>query len=229
MKRPNLSFLPFDKRRIGSFAVTCAMLWAIASVAQSDNWQSLWDGKTLDGWEHVGPGGFSIQDGLLKTEGGMGLLWYTKQKFTSGDTVRVVFKTTSERSNSGVYIRFPDPPKDPWYGVHYGYEVQIDGAGDDWHCTGSIYSLSKAIERAQKVPGEWNTMDVEFKGTDETIVHLNGKLVNDFHGNSTDVPKRVKWFEPVRGPRATTGYIGLQNHDSASTVFFKEVLYKPGH
>jgi Domain of Unknown Function (DUF1080) len=195
---------------------------------QSEGWQSLWDGKSLNGWEHVGPGGFSIQEGLLKTEGGMGLLWYTKQKFSSGDSIRVVFKTTSEHSNSGVYIRFPEPPKDPWYPVHNGYEVQIDGAGDDWHCTGSIYSLSKAIERTQKPPGEWNTMDVEFKDA-ETIVHLNGKLVNDFHGNTADVPKRVKWFEPVRGPRANTGYIGLQNHDGSSTVFFKEVLYRPGH
>jgi hypothetical protein len=37
------------------------------------------------------------------------------------------------------------------------------------------------------------------------------------------VPERKQWFEPVRGPRPDTGYIGLQNHDQNSTVYFKEV------
>jgi len=49
--------------------------------------------------------------------------------------------------------------------------------------------------------------------------------VNDF-SNDQPVPERKQWFEPVRGPRADTGYIGLQNHDAASTVYFKEVSVK---
>lgn len=215
------------KRLAYVFATIPLLFAAIASVqpgqaeAEKD-WKQLWDGKTLEGWEHVGPGGFTIEDGLLKTDGGMGLLWFTKRKFGTGDTIRVVFKTTSLHSNSGVYIRFPEPPKDAWYPVHNGYEVQIDGAGDDWHCTGAIYSLSPAKERTQKAPGEWNTMEITFKNF-ETLVKLNDKLVNDFFGDAPNVPERTKWYEPVRGPRANTGYIGLQNHDSNSTVYFKEV------
>jgi hypothetical protein len=34
------------------------------------------------------------------------------------------------------------------------------------------------------------------------------------------------WFEPVRGPRAEYGYIGLQNHDRRTTVYFREVAAK---
>jgi hypothetical protein len=30
----------------------------------------------------------------------------------------------------------------------------------------------------------------------------------------------------VRGPRPDSGYIGLQNHDRRSTVYFKEVSVK---
>ena len=41
----------------------------------------MFDGKDLNGWEHVGPGRFVLEDGLLKTEGGMGLLWYKGRKF----------------------------------------------------------------------------------------------------------------------------------------------------
>jgi len=34
------------------------------------------------------------------------------------------------------------------------------------------------------------------------------------------------WFEPVRGPRPDTGYIGLQNHDGRTKTYFKEVSVK---
>jgi hypothetical protein len=135
-----------------------------------------------------------------------------------------VFKTTGERGNSGVYIRIPEPPRDPWYAVHNGYEVQIEAKGDDWHSTGALYSLSKVTARAQKPAGEWNTMDITLKGQ-KTIVTLNGQVVNEFDGTQP-VPERKQWFEPVRGPRPDSGYIGLQNHDPNSIVYFKEVSVK---
>ena len=37
-------------------------------------WQQLFNGKDLTGWKHVGPGGDTVEDGLIKTHGGMGLL-----------------------------------------------------------------------------------------------------------------------------------------------------------
>ena len=195
-------------------------LVAVAAFASADNWKQLFDGKDFKGWKHVGPGEFSIEGGLLRTHGGMGLLWYEPQKF-GNTTIRVVFKTTGPRDNSGVYIRMPEAPPDPWYGVHNGYEVQIDAAGDDWHCTGAIYSLSKATARAQKPAGEWNTMEIVLQGQ-KTTVFLNGQKVNEFSGNQP-VPPRKQWFEPVRGPRPDAGYIGLQNHDERSNVYFKEI------
>jgi 3-keto-disaccharide hydrolase len=200
-----------------------ATILLLAGAAPAAEWKPLFNGKDLTGWEMVGPGRFLVENGMLKTEGGMGLLWYKGAKF-GNTTLRVVFKTTGPADNSGVYIRFPEQPKDPWYAVHNGYEVQIDAAGDDWHCTGSIYSLSKAIKRTQKPAGEWNTMEIELRGQ-ETIVRLNGEVVNDFRGDQP-VPPRKAWYEPVRGPRAEHGYMGLQNHDARTTVYFKEVSVK---
>jgi hypothetical protein len=198
------------------------ILVGVACVAEAAgaDWKPLFNGKDMSGWSMVGPGRFFVTDGRLATEGGMGLLWYTRQKF--GNTIiRVVFQTSGPRDNSGVFIRIPEEPKDPWYAVHNGYEVQIDAAGDEWHCTGSIYSLSKALARPQRPMGAWNTMEIELRGQ-ETIVTLNGQKVNVFFGNQP-VPERKMWYEPVRGPRPDSGYIGLQNHDGRSTVFFKEV------
>jgi hypothetical protein len=157
---------------------------------------------------------------MMKTEGGMGLLWYKGRRF-GNCTIRVVFKTTGPRDNSGVYIRLAEEPRDPWYAVHNGYEVQIDAAGDDWHSTGALYSLSKVSKRAQKPAGEWNTLDITLQGQ-KTIVTLNGEVVNEFLGGQS-VPERKQWYEPVRGPRPDEGFIGLQNHDGRSTIYFKEV------
>jgi hypothetical protein len=200
-------------------------IWLLlaAGACLAADFKPLFNGKDLSGWVMVGPGRFVIEDGLMKTEGGMGLLYWSREKFGNA-TLRVVYKTASERANSGVFIRLPELPSDPWYAVHNGYEVQIDAAGDDWHCTGALYSLSKVSRRAQKPQGEWNTMDIVLDGQ-KTIVFLNGEKVNEFEG-SQPVPPRKMWYEPVRGPRPDMGYVGLQNHDARSVVYFREVSVK---
>lgn len=180
----------------------------------------LFNGKDVKNWRHVGPGRVYLENKMLVTEGGMGLLVYDGEKIGNAK-IKVVFKTSGDKDNSGVYIRMPEKPMDPWYGVHNGYEVQIDAGGDEWHTTGALYSLSKVTERAQKPAGEWNTMMIELKGQ-TTIVTLNGKKVNEFVGNQT-VPERKQWYEPVRGPRPDEGYIGLQNHDARTKIYFKDI------
>jgi hypothetical protein len=195
-------------------------LAAAASMLAADPVQ-LFNSKDLSGWTMAGPGTFVVENGMLRTEGGMGLLYYHRQKF-GNQTVRVVFKTAGARDNSGVVIRMPEMPPDPWYGVHNGYEVQIAAGGDEWHSTGSLYSLAKVKQGAQKPAGEWNTMDIQLDGQ-ITRVTLNGQLINEFNGTSTDVPPRKQWYEPVRGPRPDSGYIGLQNHDANSKLYFKEI------
>ena len=191
------------------------------------DWKPLFDGKTLDGWEHVGPGKMVVEDGVIRTEGGMGLLWYTREKVGNA-VLRVVYKTTGEKSNSGVFIRVADKPKDEWYAVHLGYEVQICDGADPFHRTGAVYSLSKAEAAPGKV-GEWNTMDVTLKGRRVTVT-LNGVQVQDFDPETAKVPDRTKDYEPERGPRPESGYVGLQNHDDAGQnlhVYFKEVSVRP--
>ncbi|MBI2761873.1 MAG: DUF1080 domain-containing protein [Chloroflexi bacterium] len=186
--------------------------------------EQLFNGVDLDGWEHVGPGSFSVEDGLLTSHGGMGLLWHTRR--TVGDAVlRVVYRVGREEDNSGVFIRIASPPPDEWFAVHNGYEVQILATGDDWHATGCIYSMSAATARAEKPPGEWNEMNIVMSG-ERVEVSVNGVQVTTFE-SSRPVPPRTKPYEPERGPRPTHGYIGLQNHDEPSRVQFKEVSVRP--
>lgn len=188
-------------------------------VIDKAGWTQLWNGKNLAGWEHVGPGKFVVEDGILKSEGGMGLLWYTRRKF-GNCVIRVVYKTTKKTDNSGVFIRIPEAATEPLMPVNKGYEVPIDDSEDDYHVSGVLFSLTKAMARPGKT-GEWNTMDIAIEGP-RTIVLLNGVEVTDYT-EGQPVPPKKKSFEPDRGPRPNAGYIGLQNHSDKDTVYFGEV------
>ena len=172
----------------------------------------------------VGPGELKLERGELVTHGGMGLLWYAREKF--GDCrIRVLFKPTMANDNSGVFIRIPDAPTDPWYAVNHGYEVQIDNRGDEWSRTGCLYSTSKAKERVNARVNEWNTMVITLEGK-RTQVEINGTLITDYT-EGDPVPRKTKDHEPNRGPRPNLGYIGLQNHDDDTKVHFREVSVAP--
>jgi hypothetical protein len=194
---------------------------------QSKEWRQLFNGKDLSGWEQVGPGKFVVEDGKLKTEGGMGMIYFPAEKF-GNSMIRVVYTVKDNDTNSGVFIRVPEKSSDPWLAVNKGYEVQIDNGtrhvGGEYHCSGVLYSLTKAMSHPQKKPGEWNTLEITLDGP-RTIVVLNGEKVTDFKEGDT-VPAKTRDFEPERGPRPLTGYIGIQNHDDLSTAYFKEIAVK---
>ena len=199
------------------------------SGQNDQGWRPLFNGKDLTGWKHVGPGNMTVENGLIRTHGGMGLLYWEGEKF--GDcTIRVVFRMKDKNDNSGVFIRIPIKPREPWMPVFYGYEVQIDNRPDlsnedDYHYTGTLYSLTKPLAKTGKPGPQWNTMEITLDGP-RTIVYLNGTKVTDYT-EGDPVPERQFDFEPFRGPRPDEGYIGLQNHSDKDIVFFREVAVKP--
>jgi len=182
----------------------------------------IFNGKDLAGWKHVGDGTFLVQNGLLKTVGGMGLLYYSPEQL-GNVVIRVIYKTTSKTSNSGVFIRIPEPPTEPWMPVNKGYEVQIDDNGDEYHVSGVLYSLTKTTLRPG-IPGQWNILEITLD-SNRTAAILNGVKTTDYVEGQAVPPKR-QWWEPDRGPRPYSGYIGLQNHSEDDTVFFKEISLK---
>lgn len=182
--------------------------------------KQLFNGRDLTGWKMVGPGGFSVEDGMLKSSGGMGLLYYTAEKIGNA-VLRAVYRVGRVEDNSGVFVRIAEEPPDPWFAVHHGYEVQILATGDEYHDSGCIYSLSKTLAQPQLPPSEWNVMDIALRGQIITVT-LNGTLVTEFDP-SGPVPERKFPYEPERSPRPEAGYIGLQNHDGDSVVYFREV------
>jgi Domain of Unknown Function (DUF1080) len=172
----------------------------------------LFDGSSLDGWSHAGSGHFELRDGVLRTHGGLGLLWYSRQSF--GDfELRLDWRTSDRTDNSGVFLRFPDPHGDAGVAIEHGYEVQInDDPSRDPQTTGAIYGFHAPSSSASHAPGEWNSYRIQVTGS-EYAVWLNEVLVNRFV--STD------------SRRSLEGYLGLQNHDADSTVDFRDIRVEP--
>jgi hypothetical protein len=114
--------------------------------------------------------------------------------------------------------------------VFYGYEVQIDNHPetsdeDDYHYTGTLYSLTKPLSHPGKPGPEWNTMEITLD-LNRTIVYVTGEKVTDYK-EGEPVPERKFDFEPYHGTRPDSGFFGLQNHGENDVVYFKEVAVKP--
>jgi len=211
-----------------------ALVWICATassfVGAQDNtqpWKKLFNGKDLTGWQHVGKGEMTIEDGCIATHGGMGLLWWTGGKI-GNSVIRVVYRTKDPADNSGIFIRIPIPPREAWMPVHYGYEVniEIDPARwkeDDYYATGSLYSFTKVPVRADRPTPEWNTIEITIDAS-RTIVLVNGVKVTDYKEGDPIPPRKED--DPLAGPRPDEGYIGLQN-DGDETVYFKSVEVRP--
>src|SRR5207253_7131613 len=113
--------------------------------------KQLFNGKDLAGWARIprhegAPAdekpGFKLEDGLLISlpDSPEDDLWYTLEKIGNA-TLRVVYKVSDKSANSGIFIRIPEKPKSEDVAINRGIEVQIQDSGDDFHCTGVLYSM----------------------------------------------------------------------------------------
>ncbi|MBE0591280.1 MAG: DUF1080 domain-containing protein [Gemmatimonadales bacterium] len=167
------------------------------------------------GWNHYGPGYFDLdpETGVLTSHGGMGLFWYAVKEYANF-VLDVEFKCADENTNSGVFLRVPGVPTSDDY-IYHSFEIQINDAGEAIHRTGAVYDAEAPIELASHAPGEWNRFRITFDGG-RIAVELNGKLV-------------VDWQAEPRGKVAdfaAKGYVGLQNHDDQSPVYFRNIYVK---
>lgn len=156
-----------------------------------------------------------IADGILDQVNNPGPAFVRDAKGTPTDESMEKVKAAAEREAGA------------WFAVHRGYEVQIDGSGDNWHRTGAIYSLAPVTGSPGTPSGEWHTMVITLKG-EKIAVELNGQQVSSFDATRSNLPPRKEWYEPKREPkRPTVGYFGLQTHDPGDVVWFKEVSVRP--
>jgi hypothetical protein len=190
----------------------------VKSVTYYDGYAQIfrrgWNGYEKHGWNHYGPGYFEVDSktGVLKGQGGMGLLWYGKK--VKDFILELEFKCATETTNSGIFLRVPEVPTSDNY-IYHSIEIQIDDHSTGLHHTGAAYDIQAPSASASLAPGQWNHMKIEFRGM-HLKVEINGKLVQDWEAHPGG---KVRDIFPE-------GFIGLQNHDSDSPPFFRNIYLK---
>lgn len=176
------------------------------------------NGKNLDGWQVVGDGLWSVmKDGTIVGQRGQKAVrqaWiYTNKDYFEFDLSLDYW--TRDRGNSGVTIRDTTRGAHSWGDQwvadktpsHFGYEIQIwMGPENIDYPSGSVYLFDKAKTGVQ-IPNDWNHMEIESRAN-LIRVKINGVQVSEHPGD----PKR-----------SLTGPIGLQLHDPASLVMFRNL------
>jgi len=192
-------------------AVAAAVLAMSASAAEP-GFVSLFDGKTLDGWQIVGQKGtgYKVEKGLLVCPADGGGNLFTNKEYANF-VLRFEFRLF-EGSNNGIGIRAPLEGD----AAYQGMEIQIldDGAPRyqgklkpaQYH--GSIYDVIPAKQGFKKPTGEWNSEEITANGRLIKVV-LNGTTIVDANLDSVKDPAVLKKHP---GLARTTGHIGLLGH-----------------
>ncbi|MFZ2639930.1 MAG: DUF1080 domain-containing protein [Verrucomicrobiia bacterium] len=191
-----------------ALALTVAGLLVVGCAGPreaTDGWVSLFDGKTLDGWEqHSGKAEYRVEDGCIvgKTVANTGNSFMCTTRRFSDFVFEFEFKVATNM-NSGVQFRsewFAEEKeltidgkkkKVPADRVH-GYQYEIDPSARAF--SAGVYDEArrgwladlKNNEAARKAfkPGEWNKGRIECRG-DSIKTWLNGVPATDFKDSMT--------------------------------------------
>ena len=162
-------------KRRSAIALLALGLSALAYSPQASSeagWVSLFDGKSLDGFNKVGDANWRIEDGMIVSDKGNGFL-VTKTDYKDYE-IRAEFWVEAD-SNSGIFIRCTEPEK---IGAETCYEVNIwDTRPDPSYGTGAIVNVAK-VNPMPHAGGKWNTFEITAKGSSFTVV-LNGQKTVD--------------------------------------------------
>ncbi len=196
------------------FLALSAVLLAGANVSGADaEWVSLFDGKTLDGWEKVGKEDsvWEVKDGAISGSGQASMLVNTTGSFKNFRYRAEIM--INDKGNSGLYFRTTERP-----GFSDGYEAQIDSTHTDPIRTGSIYGMCHVYKEHVK-PDTWFTYDVEvrddvWRGREMTRIKItiDGNELYEY----LDFEKTFK-----------EGHFAFQQHDPGSKVSIRKVEVQP--
>ncbi|MES2890546.1 MAG: DUF1080 domain-containing protein [Bacteroidota bacterium] len=225
----------------GTIAVLVLLVCASfisASRKGKENWISLFDGKTLNGWHGFNKSGeiknWAIEDGAMVCLGAAadahGGDIVTNEAYDNFE-LKWEWKI-SKGGNSGVMYHVVESEK---YKAPYetGPEYQmIDDIDfpqklEDWQKTGADYAMNTANDQKKVMPiGEWNTSRIIFdKGHVEHW--LNGKKIIDFQAWDAKWNKEKaegKWKDYPDYGLAKTGLIALQDH--GNKAYFKNIMIR---
>jgi hypothetical protein len=195
-----------------------------AATAPAGEWQTLFDGTSLEGWTSNGEteGVFSIEkDGSLKVEGGRAHLFWMGSGSIPATFTDFEFKArvkTTAGSNSGLFFhtRFQESG---W--PSHGYEAQVNTTHKDKRKTGSIYAVQDVLDQAPSADGEWFDYLIRVRGKTITVM-VNGETVSEYTEPTELKPEK----ERFKHRRLSSGTFAIQGHDPDSIVYYRDIAVR---
>ena len=217
--------------------------WATAQAVGKDGFVSIFDGKTLKGWEATpakSAPAWTVRDGMIVGNGdkGRGYLTYSPNKNVADLEMKFSYRFP-DKGNSGVSIRaIVDKTRKRDFQSyhadlgHHGIGKNVMGAWD-FHTPGrkehrcfrgdrlvigeddkpTITSIEDSLSADDIKKGDWNSVHIIAKGNNFKL-YINGKLSSEFTEHLPQA-KRLK-----------NGMIQLQLHDPGMIVYFKDLKLK---
>jgi hypothetical protein len=192
---------------------------AVSPEEAKEGFVSLFDGKTLDGWQGA-VAGYKVKDGTMVCEPGGNL--FTKKEYANF-VFRFEFKLPPA-GNNGVGIR---SPMETGPSAYNGMEIQIldDGHPNykdlhDYQAHGSIYGVVPAKRGFLKPVGQWNSEEIIANGS-HIKVTLNGTVILDADLSKID---KTADGQEHKGLHNAKGFISWQGH--GDPVAFRHVRVK---
>lgn len=200
---------PFRQVFVWVAAASLVLSAAARAAEKSQEWVSLFDGKTLKGWQQVGDGEWVVEDGAIvgKTQAAAKLygLLISDREYQDF-TVRLKFK--SLKGNSGFYIRMKLEKPDKAHGL----QIEVDPRNS----TGGIYESYGRAWVSQPKPeqvakyfklDDWNDLEIAAQGGNVTV-KVNG----------------VTSAELKNDPSPPSGRLAMQMHaGNEMLVMFKDI------
>jgi 3-keto-disaccharide hydrolase len=159
------------------FVVGVMLQFSPGALAQGrGKWTTLFDGKSLKGWNQIGNANWRLVGGYVQADQGTGYL-VTDVSY-SDFQLRVEFWDTGD-TNSGVFLRCSNPQQ---VSPATCYEANIwDSRTVDNYRTGGIVDLAKPAGVVNTLD-KWNTYEISAQGM-HLVVTLNGVRTVDINND----------------------------------------------
>jgi len=191
----------------------------LAGEEAEQGFVSLFDGKTLDGWEGAPPGCYVAEHGMLVCT-----RRHSKMLFTTKDYADFVFRFEFRQQprtpgNNGIALRSPLGCKIieiQMYNDHHPSAKKLK----PYQLHGSIYGVVPAKTGHLKQPGEWNSQEI-FVQARRIRVTLNGAVIAE-----ADMAK-VAGGKRFRRAKGRIAFCGHHNRIEFRNLRIKELDQTP--
>jgi hypothetical protein len=189
-------------------------------VEKAGQWQSLFNGKTLDGWlASENKDTFTASNGMIIAHGPRSHLFYIGL-VNDANFKNFEFKAdvlTTPGSNSGIYFH-TQYEKTGW--PSKGFECQVNTTHSDRKKTGGLYAIQDVMDIAPSTDDKWFHYYIRVEDN-HVIIQIDGKTTAAW-------TQPEDWTPPqgMAGRKIGDGTVALQGHDPESIVYFKNIMIR---